>query len=196
MDKFMINIILFGPPGSGKGTQAQFIVESKELTHISTGDIFRKNIHQKTTLGNLASSYMNEGKLVPDQVTIDLLESEIDSHSLSNGFIFDGFPRTIAQAHAFELFLKKKNMHLSLVISLEVSEDELIQRLLKRGLDSGRRDDSNQDIIRNRIQVYNNQTSVLKNHYQNSLKQSFFSIDGERSIELIARDILNVISEC
>tara|TARA_B100000902_G_scaffold376807_1_gene408365 strand:+ start:4838 stop:5428 length:591 start_codon:yes stop_codon:yes gene_type:complete len=196
MDKFMINIILFGPPGSGKGTQAQFIVESKELTHISTGDIFRKNIHQKTTLGNLASSYMNEGKLVPDQVTIDLLESEIDSHSLSNGFIFDGFPRTIAQAHAFELFLKKKNMHLSLVISLEVSEDELIQRLLKRGLDSGRRDDSNQDIIRNRIQVYNNQTSVLKNHYQNSLKQSFFSIDGERSIDLIARDILNVISEC
>ncbi len=192
----MINIILFGPPGSGKGTQAQFIVESKELTHISTGDIFRKNIHQKTTLGNLASSYMNEGKLVPDQVTIDLLESEIDSHSLSNGFIFDGFPRTIAQAHAFELFLKKKNMHLSLVISLEVSEDELIQRLLKRGLDSGRRDDSNQDIIRNRIQVYNNQTSVLKNHYQNSLKQSFFSIDGERSIDLIARDILNVISEC
>ena len=112
----MINIILFGPPGSGKGTQAQFIVESKELTHISTGDIFRKNIQQKTTLGNLASSYMNEGKLVPDQVTIDLLESEIDSHSLSNGFIFDGFPRTIAQAHAFELFIKKKNMNLSLVI--------------------------------------------------------------------------------
>ena len=192
----MINIILFGPPGSGKGTQAQFIVESKELTHISTGDIFRKNIQQKTTLGNLASSYMNEGKLVPDQVTIDLLESEIDSHSLSNGFIFDGFPRTIAQAHAFELFLKKKNMNLSLVISLEVSEDELTQRLLKRGLESGRQDDSNQDIIRNRIQVYNNQTSVLKNHYQNSLKQSFFSIDGERSIDLIARDILNVISTC
>ena len=192
----MINIILFGPPGSGKGTQAQFIVESKELTHISTGDIFRKNIQQKTTLGNLASSYMNEGKLVPDQVTIDLLESEIDSHSLSNGFIFDGFPRTIAQAHAFELFLKKKNMNLSLVISLEVSEDELTQRLLKRGLESGRQDDSNQDIIRNRIQVYNNQTSVLKNHYQNSLNQSFFSIDGERSIDLIARDILNVISTC
>ena len=192
----MINIILFGPPGSGKGTQAQFIVESKELTHISTGDIFRKNIQQKTTLGNLASSYMNEGKLVPDQVTIDLLESEIDSHSLSNGFIFDGFPRTIAQAHAFELFLKKKNMNLSLVISLEVSEDELTQRLLKRGLESGRQDDSNQDIIRNRIQVYNNQTSVHKNHYQNSLKQSFFSIDGERSIDLIARDILNVISTC
>ena len=192
----MINIILFGPPGSGKGTQAQFIVESKELTHISTGDIFRKNIQQKTTLGNLASSYMNEGKLVPDQVTIDLLESEIDSHTLSNGFIFDGFPRTIAQAHAFELFLKKKNMNLSLVISLEVSEDELTQRLLKRGLESGRQDDSNQDIIRNRIQVYNNQTSVLKNHYQNSLKQSFFSIDGERNIDLITRDILNVISKC
>ena len=189
-------IIFIGPPGSGKGTQAQFMVEAKELTHISTGDIFRKNIQQKTTLGNLASSYMNEGKLVPDQVTIDLLESEIDSHSLSNGFIFDGFPRTIAQAHAFELFLKKKNMNLSLVISLEVSEDELTQRLLKRGLESGRQDDSNQDIIRNRIQVYNNQTSVLKNHYQNSLKQSFFSIDGERSIDLIARDILNVISTC
>ncbi|MBL31848.1 MAG: adenylate kinase [Flavobacteriales bacterium] len=190
----MINVILFGPPGSGKGTQADFIVKRNHLTHISTGDIFRKNISQKTNLGQLANEYMKKGQLVPDQLTIDLLENELDSFSDTNGFIFDGFPRTIPQADAFSTLLKTKNMFVSFIISLEVSENELVRRLLRRGLESGREDDQNEEIVRNRIQVYEKQTSVLKAYYLNHLPNIVFSIDGERTIEQISNDISNILS--
>ena len=192
----MINIILFGPPGSGKGTQAKFIVKKHALIHISTGDIFRKNISQKTKLGKLASEFMNNGELVPDNLTIDLLESEIDNYSDANGFVFDGFPRTLAQADAFKNFLNEKQMPLSAVISLEVGEHQLVSRLLKRGIDSGREDDKNTDVIRQRIQVYEKQTSILKTYYSNNLENNFFPINGERSIDIISEDIIKLLSNC
>ena len=190
----MINLILFGPPGSGKGTQAKFIVKKHALIHISTGDIFRKNISQKTKLGKLASEFMNNGELVPDNLTIDLLESEIDNYSDANGFVFDGFPRTLAQADAFKNFLNEKKMPLSAVISLEVGEHQLVSRLLKRGIDSGREDDKNTDVIRQRIQVYEKQTSILKTYYSNNLANNFFPINGERSIDIISEDIMKLLS--
>ncbi|MBF25310.1 MAG: adenylate kinase [Flavobacteriales bacterium] len=188
----MLNIVLFGPPGSGKGTQADLIVQKKQLTHISTGDVFRKNISQQTNLGKLAENYIQKGQLVPDDLTINLLANELDSYSDSNGYIFDGFPRTLPQAQAFSKLLEKKEMNLSFIISLEVSENELVKRLLNRGLDSGRADDKNQEVIRNRIQVYHNQTAMLKNFYLNKLKDSFFSIDGERTVNEISEDIFNI----
>tara|TARA_A100001011_G_scaffold391602_1_gene477395 strand:- start:20 stop:601 length:582 start_codon:yes stop_codon:yes gene_type:complete len=190
----MINLILFGPPGSGKGTQAEFIVHQKKLKHISTGDVFRKNITQKTNLGTLASSYMNKGQLVPDSLTINLLEQELDSSLDSNGFIFDGFPRTIKQADALDLMLMNKKMPLSLVIMLEVGEQELVNRLLKRGADSGREDDKNEKIIRNRIQVYEKQTSILKSYYNNKLKSNFFILNGERTVLDISNEISSILS--
>tara|TARA_B100000945_G_C20264612_1_gene540943 strand:+ start:196 stop:780 length:585 start_codon:yes stop_codon:yes gene_type:complete len=189
----MINLILFGPPGSGKGTQAEFIVKKEKLTHISTGDIFRKNISQQTELGVLASSYMKKGEYVPDKLTIQLLAHELDSFIDSRGFIFDGFPRTLNQADAFKTLLDQKRMPLSCVISLDVSDNELVARLLSRGIDSGREDDQNEDVIRNRIQVYKNQTEVLKTYYADYLKDSFFSLNGEKSIEAISKDIEKII---
>tara|TARA_B100001250_G_scaffold413088_1_gene446085 strand:+ start:1739 stop:2323 length:585 start_codon:yes stop_codon:yes gene_type:complete len=190
----MINIILFGPPGSGKGTQADFIVKQQNLIHISTGDIFRKNISNQTKLGKLASSYMKKGEYVPDELTIKLLADELESYKDVNGFIFDGFPRTLPQANAFKQLLENNKIPLSLVISLDVSENELVKRLLNRGLDSGREDDKNEDIIRNRIQVYQNQTSILTDYYKNYLKDSFFSINGEKSIVEISKEIDSILT--
>jgi len=190
----MINIILFGPPGSGKGTQADFIVKQQNLTHISTGDIFRKNISNQTNLGKLASSYMKKGEYVPDELTIKLLADELESYKDANGFIFDGFPRTLPQANAFKQLLENNKIPLSLVISLDVSENELVKRLLNRGLDSGREDDKNEDIIRNRIQVYQNQTSILTDYYKDYLKDSFVSINGEKSIVEISKEIDSILT--
>ncbi|MAQ69982.1 MAG: adenylate kinase [Flavobacteriales bacterium] len=189
----MINLVLFGPPGSGKGTQAKLIVNYHELIHISTGDVFRKNIQDNTSLGKLARSYMDKGQLVPDQVTIDLLSSELDSYSDSKGFIFDGFPRTILQAKNLDILMNNQNMHISMVISLEVSENELVKRLLNRGLDSGRADDQDESIVRNRIQVYENQTSVLKKYYSEKLENAFFSINGERDVDDIFSDLKKIL---
>ena len=189
----MINLILFGPPGSGKGTQAELIMNKLDLCHISTGDVFRNNIRQKTKLGELASQYMDRGQLVPDNVTIDLLESELDNYIDPKGFIFDGFPRTIPQAEAFNSLLLKKKIDLSMVISLEVSEDELVKRLLNRGLSSGRQDDQNESVVRNRIHVYEKQTSILKSYYINQLNDSFYSVDGESDIEDIFDKIRSII---
>ena len=190
----MKNIIIFGPPGSGKGTQAELLVKNKGLSHISTGDIFRKNIKGLTKLGVLASSYIENGQLVPDNVTSDMLSNEIESISDSKGFIFDGYPRTINQAEFFESLLLKKNMKLSMVLSLDVNEEILLKRLLNRGLTSGRDDDRNENIILNRIRVYNNQTSVLKKYYIDKLGDNFHSINGEHGIQSIFKSIDHIIN--
>jgi adenylate kinase len=186
----MMNLVFFGPPGSGKGTQAEIIASEMELKHISTGDIFRKNIKEKTELGVMAQAYMKEGKLVPDQLTINLLSNELDMCQSSKGFIFDGFPRTLPQAESFDKLLSIKNIPISLVVSLEVSENKLVHRLLERGKVSGRVDDQDENIIRNRIQVYNKETSILKDYYVNTINECFISMNGERNVDIISEEIL------
>ena len=179
----MLNIVLFGPPGAGKGTQSNQLIEKYGLIHLSTGDIFRANIKGETELGILAKGYMDGGNLVPDQVTISMLESEVDKHPNATGFIFDGFPRTTPQAEALEVFLNGKNTTISLMLALDVHEDELVKRLLNRGKDSGRADDKDENIIRNRINVYNQQTAIVSDFY--SKQNKFEKIDGVGSVEAI-----------
>lgn len=162
----MLNLVLFGPPGSGKGTQSEKLIQEYGLVHLSTGDIFRANIKGGTDLGKLAQSYMDKGDLVPDEVTIRMLESEVNKHAAPKGFIFDGFPRTTAQAEALDLFLATKGWKISGMLALEVDNDELKKRLLLRGKDSGRPDDQNPEIIANRINEYNTKTAPLKSFYE------------------------------
>lgn len=188
----MLNIVLFGPPGAGKGTQAEKIVNKYNLVHLSTGDIFRANIKGKTELGQLAKSYMDEGNLVPDEVTIKMLESEVDKNPKAGGFIFDGFPRTIPQADSLEVFLDKKKTAISVMLALDVSEQELIKRLLLRGKDSGRADDANEEVISNRIKVYNDQTAVVADFY--TAQNKFEKIDGIGSIEAIFERLSTAIN--
>ena len=187
----MLNLVLFGPPGAGKGTQAARLVEKYHLVHLSTGDIFRSNIKEGTDLGLLAKSYIDKGALVPDEVTIGMLEAEVNSNSNAKGFIFDGFPRTSAQAEALDVFLSSKGTEVSSMLALEVDENELIKRLLERGKSSGRADDQDPSIIKNRIQVYENETAVLKTYYANQNK--FFGIEGEGSIESITLGLCKAI---
>lgn len=179
-----MNIVLFGPPGAGKGTQAEKLVEKFDFIQLSTGDIFRRNIKAETELGILAKSFINKGELVPDKVTIKMLEDEAKKHPDSKGIIFDGFPRTIDQAKALDNFLaKQNNAKVDKMLSLEVNDEELIKRLVERGKTSGRSDDSNPEIIRNRIVEYKNKTTPLKDYY---LKQGkYFEIKGVGSIDEI-----------
>ena len=187
----MINLILFGKPGSGKGTQAEFVKNKYDLIHISTGDVFRYNISKKTDLGLLAKSYMEKGDLVPDNVTIKMLEAEVNKSPNANGFIFDGFPRTTLQAEILDEFLLSNELSITMTIALEVDEKILIERLIKRGKDSGRVDDQDRSKIENRFDEYNKKTSILINYYKSENK--FFQIDGTGGISEISERIYNVI---
>lgn len=161
----MINIILFGPPGSGKGTQATKLADKYELIHISTGDLFRYEMGNDTPLGLKAKEYISKGDLVPDSITIGMLENKLDKHPESKGFILDGFPRTIAQSEALDEIYAKKKMAVKCLLALDVEEEELVKRLLERGKTSGRADDSDVNIIRNRIKVYGDETAPVYNYY-------------------------------
>ena len=187
----MTNLVLFGPPGAGKGTQADFLKGKYNLIHISTGDVFRYNIKNKTALGILAKSYMDKGGLVPDEVTIDMLNAEVEKNVDANGFIFDGFPRTNIQAEALDKLMVSKDSQINAMIALEVDDEVLVQRLLKRGQTSGRADDADESIIRNRIKEYYTKTAVLKDYY--SAQDKYFGVNGVGSIEDITVRLSSVI---
>jgi adenylate kinase len=191
--KHMINLVLFGKPGAGKGTQASFLKEKYNLVHISTGDVFRYNIKNGTDLGNLAKSYIDKGELVPDELTIKMLQDEVEKNPDASGFIFDGFPRTTEQAKALDNFLATKQMRIDATIALEANDEVLIQRLLERGKLSGRSDDQDEAKIRYRFEEYNVKTAPLKGYYDAQGK--FHSVNGIGSIEDITRRLAKVIEE-
>ncbi|QRM88060.1 adenylate kinase [Lacinutrix sp. WUR7] len=187
----MTNLVLFGPPGAGKGTQANFLKEKHNLVHISTGDVFRYNIKNKTALGMLAKSFMDKGELVPDQVTIDMLEAEVEKNADAKGFIFDGFPRTHAQAEALEELMMRKDSQINAMVALEVDDEDLVLRLLERGKTSGRADDADENIIRNRIKEYYDKTAILKDFY--TAQDKYYGVDGVGNIEDITARLNDVI---
>ncbi len=177
----MINLILFGPPGSGKGTQAAKLVEKYNLLHISTGDLFRYEIGNKTPLGLKAMSYMDKGELVPDEVTVGMLKNKVEANPDVAGYIFDGFPRTIRQAEALDKLMAEKGQKISSLLMLDVADEELIRRLLERGKTSGRSDDLDEAVIQNRIEVYKQNTTPVYDYYAVFDKSE--KIDGIGSID-------------
>ena len=190
----MINIVLFGPPGSGKGTQAQNLISKFNLKQISTGDLFRFNIKNETELGKLAKSYMDKGELVPDQVTIDMLIGELRKPTETQGFIFDGFPRTAFQTEALEDIIKDVlNSQIDICLSLVVEDEILVKRLLERGKTSGRTDDSNEDIIKNRIKEYYAKTAEVAELYKKQGK--YVEINGVGEIAEIAEKLFTEVEK-
>jgi len=189
----MTNLVLFGKPGAGKGTQAAFLKDKYNLVHISTGDIFRYNIKNQTKLGKLAQSYMDKGDLVPDEVTIQMLQEEVEKNPNAEGFIFDGFPRTIAQAEALDTFLTSKGMRIHGTLALEADDEVLIKRLLERGKVSGRTDDQDEEKIRNRFTEYNEKTAPLIAFYQAQGK--YHPINGIGTIEEITTRLSDTIDK-
>ena len=187
----MINLVLFGKPGAGKGTQADILKKHYELFHISTGDLFRYHIQGSTDLGILAKSYMDKGDLVPDKVTIDMLEETVTQNSNVKGFIFDGFPRTTGQAEALDAFLTNKSMSITATIALEANDKILTERLINRGKTSGRVDDQDENKIRNRFEEYNNKTAPLKSFY--STQGKLYSVNGIGSVEEITQRLTRLI---
>ncbi|WP_234108810.1 MULTISPECIES: adenylate kinase [Chryseobacterium] len=185
----MINIVLFGPPGSGKGTQAQNLIEKFNLKQISTGDLFRYNMKNDTELGKLAKSYIDKGELVPDEVTTDMLIDEVKKPTESNGFIFDGYPRTANQTEALEKIVKEVlNSDISVCLSLVVEDEILVERLLKRGETSGRVDDSNEEIVRNRIKEYYAKTAEVAELYKKQGK--YVEVNGVGGIDEISQKLI------
>lgn len=183
----MINIILFGPPGAGKGTQSAKLIEKYSLTHISTGDLFRKHLKEGTPLGKLAQDYMNKGNLVPDQVVIDMVDDKINSSGKISGIIFDGFPRTIPQARALDNLLAEKNAPIKILVELVVPEDELRTRLADRALKENRPDDAKPAVIENRIAVYKSETAAVAEYYKK--ENRYASVIGVGEIEDIFKNI-------
>ena len=177
----MFNLILFGPPGSGKGTQSERLVEKYGLVHLSTGNLLREEIANKTPLGTEAKNFMDKGQLVPDEVVIAMIDNCLEHHKEAKGFLFDGFPRTAAQAQALDKLLQLKNTSIAMVLALDVTEEELVKRLLNRGKTSGRSDDTNEDVIRKRFAVYTNETEPVAGHYRKEKK--FQTIKGEGSVD-------------
>lgn len=188
----MLNIVIFGAPGSGKGTQSEKLIEKYHLTHISTGEILRNEIEHDTQLGQLANKYMSEGQLVPDEVVIDILDGLLENNPDSVGFIFDGFPRTSKQGEALDKMLSKKDQHINVVLSLEVKDEELTDRLVKRGEISGRSDDT-PETIKSRLKVYYGQTSPLKEYY--AKQGNLAMIDGMGTVDDIFSRIENTVDK-
>jgi adenylate kinase len=188
----MLNIILFGAPGSGKGTQSEKLIERYELKHISTGELCREEIREGTALGAVADSYISKGHLVPDDIVIGLLEDQLKRCCTKPGLIFDGFPRTLVQGEALDQMLAKYNERVSIVLSLEVDEDELIQRLLKRGEMSGRSDD-NLEVIESRLRVYHELSAPLKEFYRNQGK--LVEIEGVGSVDDIFASMVSAVDQ-
>ncbi len=189
----MLNIVLFGPPGAGKGTQSEKIVEKYNLVHLATGDLLRAEIANGTELGLEAKKLMDKGELVPDEVVIGMIRSRLESNTEAAGFIFDGFPRTKAQARALDDLLKEEGTSIDVMLALDVEEEELVKRLLKRGEDSGRSDDQDRETIQNRIREYEKKTAPLKEYYEEQGK--FISIPGVGSIDDIFGRICDRIDQ-
>jgi adenylate kinase len=183
----MFNLILFGPPGSGKGTQSQKLVQRFGFIHLSTGDLLRSEIANKTPLGLEAKNFMDKGQLVPDEVVIGMIDSSLDAHAGARGFLFDGFPRTVAQAEALDKLLYLKKTAISKVLALEVQEEELVNRLLNRGKTSGRSDDTNEEVIRKRFTVYKTETEPVAEYYKTAEKLQL--VPGEGSVDEIFEDL-------
>ncbi|MGI9542214.1 MAG: adenylate kinase [Cyclobacteriaceae bacterium] len=189
----MLNLVLFGPPGAGKGTQSEKIIQKYHLTHISTGDLFRKHLGEGTELGSLAREYMDQGKLVPDQVVIDMVDDKIKSTYEVTGFIFDGFPRTVAQAQALDQLLETKDTPITGMISLEVPEEELKERIRLRGQTSGRSDDQDAEKIQTRIRVYQEETLPVAQYYKAQNKLA--SVEGVGDIDEIFEHLCQEIDQ-
>jgi len=189
----MLNIVLFGPPGAGKGTQAEFLIKNFGLIHISTGDLLRNEIANKTELGIKAKVLMDKGNLVPDEVVEGMIKNQLTAHSDAKGFIFDGFPRTAAQAKVLDELLKGINSAVTAMVALEVEKQELISRILNRGKSSGRADDQNVSTIENRVSVYNEKTAPLKNYYD--AKKKYYGIHGMGSVKEISDRINKTLKE-
>lgn len=187
----MFNIILFGPPGSGKGTQSEKLIARYGLKHLSTGDLLRNEISAQTPLGLAAKSIMDKGQLVPDEVVIEMINSALENNPQAKGFLFDGFPRTTAQAEALDKLLTQKNAHINIVLALQVGKEELIARLLNRGKTSGRSDDTNETVIRSRIEEYERKTAVVGEYYDRFSK--LVKIKGEGGVEDIFSLLCNEI---
>lgn len=188
----MLNIVIFGAPGSGKGTQSEKLIEKYHLTHLSTGDILRNEIKNNTELGELASKYMAKGQLVPDSVVIEMLDKLFDQHPDNVGYIFDGFPRTLPQGEALDAMLSKRDTKINLVLSLEVDDEHLTERLINRGEVSGRNDDT-PETIKSRLQVYYNQTAPLKEYY--TTRDKLMKIDGLGTVEEIFARIEKIVDK-
>ena len=188
----MLNLVLFGPPGAGKGTQSQNLIDHYQLIHLSTGDLLRSEITQGTALGMEAKKLMDQGILVPDEVVIGMISNKLDSNKDAKGFIFDGCPRTVAQAEALDNLLASKQSAITGMIALEVADDELERRLLLRGKESGRPDDANPEVIRKRIVEYNTKTAPVANFYK--AQNKFYSIAGVGQIDEIFASLRQVIN--
>lgn len=189
----MINLILFGPPGAGKGTQSAKLIEKYNLTHISTGDLFRKHLKEGTALGKLAREYMDKGNLVPDKVVIDMVEDKLRQSDNSGGIIFDGFPRTVPQAEALDQLLESMNAPIKVLVELVVNEDELKKRLADRALKENRPDDAKPEVIENRIKVYKDETVAVADYYRSHNK--YASVIGVGDIEEIFTNLCREIDK-